>query len=121
MAFSAGILIACASTPAPLPFTVTWHPEADIDGLMTDVVLDARRNSAGGIDHVRVQGRGAMQRRQIEWSITFFDESGRAVPGLSDRYRRFTVVPDVPFQLEAISPIDDAARASIHLRASSSR
>lgn len=121
MVFSAVILVACAATPSPVPSTVTWHPEADVRGLMIDVVLEARRNTSDGIDFVTVRGLGAVQRRQIEWSITWLDDSGRAVPGLSDRYRRFTVVPGVPFQLQAISPIDNAARASIHLRPSNSR
>jgi hypothetical protein len=121
LAFSAVILVACASTPSPVPSTLTWHPEADVRGLMTDVVLDAERNASGGIDFVTVRGLGAMQRRSIEWSITFIDDSGRTVPGLSDRFRRFTVVPGVPFQLEAISPVDNAVRASIHLRSSRSR
>jgi hypothetical protein len=121
MVLAAMILVACAATPSSVPATVTWHPEADVRGLMTDLVLEARRNSFGGIDFVTVRGLGAMQRRSIEWSITFIDDSGRTVPGLSDRFRRFTIVPGVPFQLEATSPIDDAVRASIHLRSSRSR
>lgn len=120
-AIFAGVLIigmtACA-TPSMQMSDVTWHPESNVGVLMQNVVINTRRHPDRSLAVVIVEGDAVRQRRQIEWSVSWFDHSGRKIEGLSDRYRRTTLIPGVPFQLEAASPVDNAGRARIHIRES---
>lgn len=107
----------CAHKPQIIA-DVTWHPETNVRGMMQDININISRYPDGSLHTVVVDGVGARQRQGIEWSIRWFDPSGRQVSGISDRYRRATIVPGVPFNLEAVAPIDYAVKAQIHVRRS---
>ncbi len=111
------LLAACAHQPE-VERDVTWHAESDVRGAMQDVMININRHRDGSLHTVMVEGVGAGNRQSIEWSIRWFDHSGRQVRGISDRYRRATINPGIPFQLEAVAPVDNAARARIHVRRS---
>jgi len=111
-------VLACAHTPQEETSDVTWHPESGVRSLMQDVSINISRYPDGSLHTVVVDGVGAHQRQAVEWSVRWFDPAGRQVKGISDRYRRATIVPGVSFNLEAVAPIDYASRAQIHVRRS---
>ena len=111
-------LAACASSPEPAG-PVSYHADPDVRYAMRDMVINIQRTQTGHIQTVMLDGIGAGQARSaVEWSIVWYDPSGRRVDGISDRYRRMTVQPGVPFQMLATAPVQDAARAHIHVRRS---
>lgn len=112
------LLAACATTSEPSG-PVTYHADSDIRYAMRDMVININRSRNGFLEEVILDGIGAGQARtSVEWSIAWYDERGRRVEGISDRYRRMTVSPAVPFQMAATAPVRNATRAHIHVRSS---
>lgn len=112
-------LAACATTPPEPPGPVTYHADSDVRYAMRDMVININRSPNGFIEAVMLDGFGAGQGRAgVEWSIVWYDATGQRVGGTSDRYRRLTVSPGVPFQMSAVAPVRDATRAHIHVRRS---
>lgn len=112
------LLAGCAVAPEPAG-PVTYHADRDVAAAMRDMVININRAPNGHIEAVMLDGFGAGQSRSaVEWSIVWYDTSGRQVTGISDRYRRMTVSPGVPFQISATAPVQNATRAHIHVRRS---
>lgn len=112
------LLAGCAVTPEPAG-PVTYHADPDVASAMGNIVINISRAPNGNIETVMLDGLGAgPSRSAVEWSIVWFDTTGQRVTGISDRYRRMTLVPGAPFQMAATAPVQNATRAHIHVRRS---
>src|SRR5690625_6931392 len=109
-------VLACAHTPQEETSDVTWHPESGVRSLMQDVSINISRYPDGSLHTVVVDGVGAHQRQAVEWSVRWFDPAGRQVKGISDRYRRATIVTGVSFILVAVAQFAYASIEQIHDR-----
>ena len=112
------LLVGCATSPEPAG-PVTYHADNDVRYAMRDMVININRSRDGYLETVMLDGFGAgQQRSSVEWSIVWYEASGQRVSGISDRYRRMTVSPAIPFQMAATAPVPNASRAHIHVRLS---
>lgn len=112
------LLAGCAVVPEPAG-PVTFHADREVAAAMRDMVININRAPNGHIEAVMLDGFGAgPSRSAVEWSIVWYDTSGQQVSGISDRYRRMTLSPGVPFQMAATAPVRNATRAHIHVRRS---
>ena len=112
------LLAGCAATPEPAG-PVTYHADPDVASAMRSMVINISRAPNGNIETVMLDGLGAgPSRSAVEWSIVWYDTTGQRVAGISDRYRRMTLIPGAPFQMSATAPVQNATRAHIHVRRS---